>query len=77
MRSMTDASRTPEVTAEAFMAAVSQLGDAYGDSISVEAVAWGEIRLRLRFASEFLRPGRASSGLRLSLRRDPQCKTLA
>ncbi len=59
---MTDALRPPEVTAEAFLAAVSQLGDAYGDSISVESVAWGEIRLRMRFAPEFLRPGGTISG---------------
>ncbi len=59
---MSDAMRPPEVTAEAFMAAVSQLGDAYSDAISVEAVAWGEIRLRMRFAPRFLRPGGSISG---------------
>ena len=60
--SMTDASRTPEVTPEAFMAAVSQLGDAYCDSLSVESLAWGEIQLRMRFGPGFLRPGGTISG---------------
>ena len=44
------------------LAAVSQLGDAYADAVSVENLAWGEIRLRLRFSPEFLRPGGTISG---------------
>ena len=55
-------SRPAEVTAEEFLAAVSQLGDAYADAVAVEALAWGEIHLRLRFSPGFLRPGGTISG---------------
>ena len=54
--------RPAEVTAEEFMAAVAQLGDTYTDDLSVEAVAWGEMTLRLRFSESYLRPGGTISG---------------
>jgi len=54
-------SRPAEVTAEEFLAAVSQLG-AYAEAVTVEAVRWGEIELRLRFSPSLLRPGGTISG---------------
>lgn len=56
------APRPAEVTAEEFLAAVAQLGDTYTADLSVEAVAWGEMTLRLRFSESYLRPGGTISG---------------
>ncbi len=62
MHSMAPAQRSAMVTAEAFLAAVAQLGDDYASSLEVETLRWGEIGLRMRFSPRFLRPGNTISG---------------
>lgn len=52
----------PEVTPEAFLAAVAQVGGDYAEILTVEGLTWGEIRLRLAFQPRFLRPGDTISG---------------
>ncbi|MCR9160268.1 MAG: PaaI family thioesterase [Nannocystaceae bacterium] len=54
--------RPAEVTPEEFLAAVAQLGDIYTKSLSVEAVSWGAMTLRLAFSESYLRPGGTISG---------------
>ena len=54
--------RPAEVTAEAFLAAVAQLGGDHASALEVESLAWGEIGLRMRFSPRFLRPGNTISG---------------
>lgn len=44
------------------MAAVAQVGGGFEEILSVEDIAWGEIRLRLQFLPRFLRPGNTISG---------------